>query len=114
MITLPSVSSFYLFKRFVFHRYLRQPAVGHRDILRHRPPLRLPLRLLEALLAAVARQGGRGDKPDVGFVARNRRNREPRRSRGVVSLTPAAAEEGWPIVILALPLPGPAGPPPLL
>lgn len=91
-------------------RDLCQSAVGHRDILRHRPPLRLPLRLLEALLAAMAGQGGRWPEPDIGVAARKRRRRKPRRPRGVVALTPAAAEEGRPLLILALPDSGPAGP----
>lgn len=93
-------------------RDLCQSAVGHRDILWHRPPLRLPLCLLEALLAAMAGQGGRRPEPDIGAAARKRRRRKPRRHRRVVALTPAAAEEGGPLLILALPLPGPSGPAP--
>lgn len=92
-------------------RNLRQPAVGHCDILRYCPPLRLPLCLLEALLAAMAGQGGWGAQPDVGAAARNRRaGRSPR----AVPFTPAAAEEGGPVLVLALPLAGTAGTPPLL
>lgn len=90
-------------------RDLCQSAVSHRDILRHRPPLRVPLRLLEALLAAMAGQGGWRPEPDVGVAARKRRRRKPRRSRGIVALTPAAAEEGGPFLVLALPNSGPAG-----
>lgn len=92
-------------------RNLRQPAVGHRDVLRHRPPLRVPLRLLEALLAAMAGQGGRRAEPDVGAAARDRR---VGRGRGAVAFTPAVAEEGGPLLFLALPLAGAAGTPPLL
>lgn len=92
-------------------RNLRQPAVGHRDVLRHRPPLRVALRLLEALLAAMAGQGGRRAEPDVGAAARDRR---VGRGRGAVAFTPAAAEEGGPLLFLALPFAGAAGTPPLL
>ncbi|KAA8585466.1 hypothetical protein FQN60_004160 [Etheostoma spectabile] len=97
-------------------RDLCQSAVGHCDILRHRPPLRLPLRLLEALLAAMEGQGGRRPEPDIGVATRKRRCWKPRRHRGLVTLTPLAAEEGGPLLVLALPLPGPAGsaPPPFL
>lgn len=86
-----------------------QSAVGHRDILRHRPPLRLPLCFLEALLAAMAGQGGRRLEPYVRVAARERRGGRPRRR--VIAITPADAEEGGPLLVLSLPLPGSASPP---
>lgn len=94
-------------------RDLCQSAVRHRDILWHRPPLRLPLCLMEALLAAMAGQGGRRPEPDIGVAARKRRRRKPRWHWRLVPPTAAAAEEGGPVLVLTLPLLGPA-PSPLL
>lgn len=94
------------------YRDLCQSPVGHRDVLWHRPSLSLPLRLLEALLAAMAGQGGRRPEPDIGAAARKRRRRKPRGRRPGGALAPAAAEEGGHLLVLALPHPGPAGPAP--
>lgn len=104
-------SSLYLLP-VVLCRDLCQSAVGHCDILRHRPPLRLPFRLLEALLATMAGQGGRRSEPDIGVASWNRRCRKPCSCRGLVTLTPAAAEERGPLLVLALSHPWPAGPAP--
>lgn len=57
----------------------------------------------------MAGQGGRRPEPYIGVAARERRRRRPRRR--VVALTPADAEEGGPLFLLALPLPGSASPP---
>lgn len=91
-------------------RDLRQSAVRHRHLLRRRPPLRLALRLLEALLVAMAGQGRRRPEPDVRTASRERRHRGPGRRLAVAA---SDAAEGRPLVLVALPVLGPA-PPPLL
>lgn len=98
----------------VFCRDLCQSAVGHRDILWHRAPLCLLICFLETLLAPMAGQGRRRAELDIRVAAWKCWGREPRRRRRVLTLTSPAAEEGGPLLILALPLPraaGPASPP---
>lgn len=87
------------------HRDLCQPAVRHRHFLRHRAALRLSLRLVEAVLAAMAGQGGGRSEPDLGAAARQRRPR----GRGLAAAA-THAEKGRPLVLLALPLAGPTPP----
>lgn len=100
----------------VFCRDLCQSAVGHRDILWHRAPFCLLICLLETLLAPMAGQGRWRTELDIRVATWKCWGREPRRRRGVLTLTPAAAEEGGPLLIFALPLSRSAGSasPPLL
>lgn len=60
----------------------------------------------------MAGQGGRRSEPDIGVASWNRRCRKPCSCRGLVTLTPAAAEERGPLLVLALSHPWPAGPAP--
>lgn len=91
-------------------RDIRQPPLRHRDVLRHRAPLRLTLRLLEALLVAMERQRGRRPQPDSrappwrGGASRGRRRLLPP--------PPFIAEERHALLVLSLSVPGPGRPTP--